>query len=390
MTGWRLPRNEDSRDAVRSCIFARMKPAELSRLRLAAQQLIAPPETTPHDIVARLGAVQSQDWFGGTWGIGMRGRGIDLAAVERAMHDGAILRTHVLRPTWHFVAPADIRWMIALTGPRVMAGMGGRHRQLEIDEATIRRARTVLERVLAGGRTLTRGEIGDAMRAARIDPGGQRLPHLLMVAELEGLLCSGPRKGKQFTWALLEERVAPPPASAPATRDEMLEELARRYFTTRGPATAHDFAWWSGLTVGDARRGAELAGDALARVEIDGVAHWLDASLRDVASTRQTLAHLLPNYDEYFIGHRDRSAMLARLHKAGRDVENVALSGHLLAIDGQVVGHWTRATSARAVVVEASPLLDLPAAQWKAIDLAARALGAFLGVPASVARPVPA
>ena len=369
-----------------------MKPADVARLRLVAQDLVDPPETTPAAVVARLGAVQSQDWFGGTWGIGLRGRSITLADVERAMESGAIIRTHVMRPTWHFVAPADLRWMLALTGPRILGGMPGRHRQLGLDADTLRRSRAILERLLAGGQVRTRGEIGEALRQGGIATDGPRLSHILMVAELEGLTCSGPRQGKQFTWAMLEERV-PPARSAPATRDEMVAELARRYFTTHGPATAHDFAMWSGLTTSDGRRGAEMVGAALARVEVDGVANWMDAALRDNAPSRAPRrAWLLPNYDEYFIGFRDRSAILVALHAAGASLDNVALSGHLLVIDGQVVGGWRRAPEQREgtsrLTVAAQPLVDLPAASWKAIAAATQSLGTFLGAEATVGRPV--
>ena len=359
-----------------------MKPVDVARLRLHAQQLVEPPVVTPAQVVARLGAVQAQDWFGGGWGLGLRGRTTTAAHVERALAEGEILRTHVLRPTWHFVAPADIRWMLALTGARVNAACMTRQRALELDDRTLRRTRAVLERVLAGGRSMTRPELAQAMRDAGVSPDGQRMPHVLMVAEVQGLVCSGPRRGSQFTWALLEERVPPAPADVPADRDAMLVELARRYFTTRGPATPHDFAWWSGLTVGDARRAVAALGPALEQVEIDGVAHWMDAAAQ-VPSSRAPVARLLPNYDEYFIGHRERGAMLARLRAAGGDIANVALSGHLLAIDGQVVGFWARATKAMAVEVE--PLVELTAREWKAVDAAARALGAHLEQPVAVA-----
>jgi Winged helix DNA-binding domain len=367
-----------------------MKPVHVARLRLEAQQLVDPPDSTPAQVVARLGAVQSQDWFGGAWGLGLRGRTTTAAQVERALADGSILRTHVLRPTWHFVAPADIRWMLALTGARIRAACTSRQRWLELDDVTLRRSAAVMQRALAGGRAMTRAELADVLRDAGVRPDGQRMPHVLMDAELDGLLVSGPRRGKQFTWALLEERVPPAPADAPAERDAMLGELARRYFPTRGPATAHDFAWWSGLTVGDARRAADILGDALARVEIDGVAHWTgadaDLSPRPRAGAAP-VAHFLPNYDEYFIGHSERGAMLARVRAAGGDVDNVALSGHLLAVDGQVVAFWTRTTTPKATVVEVTPLVDLSARDRKAVDRAALALGAHLEQPVTVARP---
>jgi hypothetical protein len=356
-----------------------MKHVEIARRRLAAQQLVDPPVATPAEVVARLGAVQAQDYAGAKWALGLRGRGIDDAACERAMAEGAIVRTHVLRPTWHFVARDDLRWLLALTGPRILSGMPGRHRQLGLDDATLKKSRAVLERALAGGRHHTRAELAAVLQRARIATDAQRLPHILMHAELQQVICSGPVRGRQFTWALLDERVSTMPSIA---RDEAVTELARRYYTTHGPATAHDFAWWSGLTVGDGRRGAEALGATLERVEVEGTVYWHDPA---VAPAPAGQVHLLPAYDEQFVGFKDRSQLLERLERAGRTTESRGIFAHTITVDGQFVGSWAKVLKRSRVVVELAPLVPLSKVQRRAMERAAEAYGAFLGVEVDVA-----
>src|SRR5947207_2505805 len=229
-----------------------MPPLDVCRHRLASQHLVKQTLETASEVVRLFGAVQAQDYSGAKWGIGQRTIGANDATIEKQFSDGAILRTHVLRPTWHFVVPADIRWMLALTAPRVKAAMAHYDRKLELDSPVLRRSQKVLTKALTGGKELTRTELAQALTKSGVRADGtQRLAHLVMHAELDGLICSGARRGKQFTYALLEERVAP---AKKLSRDEALVELAHRYFTTRGPATPDDFAWWSGLTRTDAKR----------------------------------------------------------------------------------------------------------------------------------------
>ncbi len=346
--------------------------------RLVNQHLAAPTITTPAELVRALGAVQAQDYSGAKWGIGLRTRGVTDADVERAMTDGSIVRTHVLRPTWHFVAPADIRWMLALTAPRVKAATASYDRKLGLDDSIFRRTNAALTRALRDGTRLTRTELAHALRRARVDATGtQRLAHLVMRAELDGVVCSGGRRGKQFTYALLEERVPP---AAPLDRDEALLELTKRYFATRSPATARDFAWWSGLTVGDATRGIQMAGPSLEREVVGDRAYWVDPSLRARSTTPPT-AHLLPNYDEYFIGFRDRGAIGRRLQSVDLVTGGDALTAYVVAVDGQLVGGWKRALKKKAVVVELRLLTRLTAAEERAVASAAEAYGRFAELP---------
>ena len=299
------------------------------------------------------------------------------ADVESACNAGAIVRTHVLRPTWHFVDPADLRWLLALTGPRVHRMNGYAYRRFELDAAACRRGAKVVSQALSAGTFLTRAEIGTALEAAGLamaEP--HRLAYMIMRLELDAVICSGPRRGKQFTWALLEERV--PPAPVPE-RDASLALLATRYFATRGPATAHDFSWWSGLTVADARRAASAAG--LEQENRNGVTWWHGGggAPRAEAAPR---AHLLPNYDEYFIGFRDRSSIGTRVR--GRTLPSRAFWGHVIIVDGQLVGDWRRELARNRVAIELNLLSRLGAAERNALASAAAAYGAFLELPAAV------
>jgi winged helix DNA-binding protein len=351
---------------------------DIARRRLANQHLMAATLTTPADVVRLLGAVQAQDYGGAKWAVALRTRGAVDGVVEQALTDGSIIRTHVLRPTWHFVTPADVRWMLALTAPRVKAAMAYYDRKLELDDTVFRRSNAAITRALRDGKHRTRAELSQLLRRARIDvTSGQRLGHLVMRAELDGLICSGARRGKQFTYALLEDRV--PPAAA-LDRDEALLELAKRYFTTRSPATANDFAWWSGLTVADATKGIRMAGSHLEREIVDGQTYWFDASQRS-RSKQPLTAHLLPNYDEYFIGFRDRSAIGRRLESSELATGGDAATAHVVVVDGQLVGGWKRTLEKTRVVVQLNLLAHLTAAEERAVASAAEAYGRFLGLP---------
>ena len=220
--------------------------------RLVNQRLVPSSSIQPAEIVAGLAAVQAQDYAAARWAVGQRldpAAQVDDASVQQAFDTGRILRTHVLRPTWHFVVPADIRWLLALSAPRVQQANRGRYRQLDLTPQYLARSERLLEKELMGGRCRTRAELG-----AVLESSGSRLAHTLMHAELQALICSGPRRGKQFTYALLDERAPTDQNLNPA---DPLAELARRYFASRGPATAADFAYWSGQTLTAARRGME-------------------------------------------------------------------------------------------------------------------------------------
>jgi hypothetical protein len=348
---------------------------EVIRRRLTTQFLTTRGPATATEVVRALGAVQAQDYAGAKWALGMRTRGETDADVERQVDEGTILRTHVLRPTWHFVAPEDIRWMLALTGPRVKKSMAYHGRNLEIDAKTVRRSHDAIASALAGGKHLTRTELAEALTRARVkNAKGQRLAHLVMEAELDAVIVSGARREKQATYALLDERVAP---AAPRDRDESLDALARIYFTTRGPATVRDFSWWSGLPIADARRGLEMVRGRLEMRVVNDEHAWFDASVKPKAATS---AHLLPNYDEYFIGYRDRSAVGKRINHTTLVTGGSANITHVVFVDGELVGGWRRLVEKNGVVVALELLSPMTTAEHERIARVLARFGKFLGV----------
>lgn len=346
--------------------------------RLCNQKLTRSDYRSAADVVRWLGAVQAQDYSGAKWALGQRATGVTDADVERAFDAGAILRTHVLRPTWHFVTPAAIRWMLALTAPRVRALMAYYDRKLELTPAIFARSHAVLERALRGGKHLTRAELASALARSRIVAHGQRLGHLVMRAELDALVCSGPRRGKQFTYALLEERV---PSAKPLTRDEALAELTLRYFTSHGPATVRDYVWWSGLTARDAMRAIEMLGPALVSRELDGLTYWL-VPVAAATRVKPRSVYLLPNYDEYGIAYKARGVILdgARPSSGAGATE----FPHLLIVNGKWTGSWKRTLSAKAASVELRPARPLTRDEMREVGTAAARYSRFLGLPVTL------
>jgi hypothetical protein len=357
-----------------------LRPLEIARRRLANQGLIGPPFAAPVDVVRTLGAVQAQDYAGAKWGIALRTANATDADVERALTDGAIVRTHVLRPTWHFVAAEDIRWMLKLTAPRVRAQMASYDRRLELDDKVYARSNALITKALAGGKHLTRLELRDALARGRIEASTQRLGHLMMRAELDGVVCNGVRRGKQATYALVEERL---PRARELSRDEALAELATRYFTTRGPATVQDFSWWSGLSAADARHAIELVKSAFDDDSVDGRTYWFTGD-RPTKNIRG-IAHLLPNYDEYFIGLKDRSAIQQLVKERVVALPGDSFFANLIMLDGQLAGGWTRVVGAKAVRLQLHLEVRIAARHQRALEKQARRHSEFLGLPVAIA-----
>jgi hypothetical protein len=346
--------------------------------RLLNQKLTSTAFRRPEAVVGWLGAVQSQDYTGAKWALGQRTKGAGDADIERAFDDGRILRTHVLRPTWHFVLPADIRWMLALTGPRVNAISASYFRKAGLDEAIFSKSRKIIERALGGGHHLTRAELATLLRRSGIDGDPLRISFLMLRAELDAVVCSGPRRGKQFTYALVDERVPP---VAPLGREASLAELAGRYFTSHGPATVKDYVWWSGLTVKDATMGIDMARPVLVRETIGDLTCW-SAKARAAAPLSGTTAWLLPNYDEYLIAYKDRQLVGSAPGTRKMDPESRDAYAHLLVIDGRLAGIWRRVERSDSVAVSVTPYRTLTRADRRAIEKAAERYGAFLGLPA--------
>ena len=359
-----------------------MTSADIAHQRLHNQHLAGAPLATPEEVVRRLGAVQAQDYLAAQWALGLRLAGARDTDIDQAFTAGTILRTHVMRPTWHFVTPADIRWLLALTAPRVHAANAAIYRRLGMDEALIARSQAALAAALQGGKQLTRAELGTVLEEAGISVREElRLGYFLMRAELDELICSGGRRGKQFTYALLAERA---PKARMLPREEALAELTRRYFTGHGPATLKDYRWWSGLTMADAKAGIELVKADLIQEVIDGQTYWRADSppfARDPVPT----AYLLPNYDEYTIGYAGHDPIFDAQEAQRLDPEGRTYYGHAMLLDGRIAGAWKRTLQKGAVVLTFQPLNPFSDTEQQAVAMAARRYGAFLGLPVILA-----
>lgn len=357
-----------------------LRPSDVVRRRLFVQHLTDPLPTDPVALIRELGAVQAQDYPGAKWALGQRLASITDAQLDALFDRGAFLRTHVLRPTWHIVAPEDIRWMLALTGPRVLQKNRTTSRRLGLDGRTLSRIMTVLQRALEGGRAADRQALRTALARGRLAADDtQRFAYIMMHAELNALVCSGPRQGKHQTHALLDERAAPVPAR---TRDDAVRELTRRYFQSHGPATMQDFTVWSGLTMKDARAGLDANGTALTSATMDGLTWWFPAE--NVNTVRRGSARLLPNFDEYFIGFKHRAPLLQRLHAHERRPVWRELLAHLVVVDGQVCGGWRRTGNAADRVLTLSPVVPLASPERRAVEREAARLARFLERPLEV------
>ena len=322
-----------------------MANSDIVHQRLQNQKLSSSEFKKPADVVRWMGAVQAQDFEGAKWALALRMRSATKVAIEKAFNEGKILRTHLMRPTWHFVVPDDIRWLLQLTAPRVNTKAGPNYRKFELDTATFKRSNKVLTNALRGGKHLTRRDLKTVLNDAGVavdDP--VRLVHVLLRAELDGVICSGPIVGKQLTYALLEERVPP---TKPLQHDEALAQLARRFFTSHGPATLQDFVWWSGLTVADAKRGVAL----------------IDPPVRVTKSTQKFKhsAHFLPAFDEFLVAYKDREQ---------------GMLGPAVIVNGRIAGTWKRTHD----MIDVKPSRTLNNSDRVAITNAAHRYAKFVGL----------
>lgn len=347
-----------------------MTRAEIIHHRMLNQHLVGSGVRTPEEIVAGLGAMQAQEYAMVKWAVALRVPDSTDALIESAVSSGRILRTHVLRPTWHLVTPADIRWMLALTAPRVRVVMAYMDRQLEVDGKLLKRVHRTLVKALEGGRQLSRVAMQATLARAKIDASGPRLAHILIHAELDGLICSGAREAGHFTYALLEERVPP---TQPKDRNDALVELARRYFSARGPATAQDFAWWSGLTVADAKKGMAQLREGFVREAINGIDHLFPTRTHN-RPQRMNRAFLLPDYDELVIGYKDRAAFFASAAPS-----RVTEYNRSVLVDGSIAGSWRPQKLRDGAAIEIATFSAADSKSQRAITSAAEAFGSFLG-----------
>ena len=356
-----------------------MKLAEIARRRLHAQLIAGASAKTPAEAVARLGAVQSQDYGGGKWAVGLRVAGGTEKAVDEAIAARTVVRTWPMRGTLHFVAAPDVRWMLELLTPRVVAGAARRRQELELDDALFLRAEKILLKALQGGRRLSREAVYEILTKGGVKAEGSRGYHILWRLAQEGLLCfAAPDGGKKPTFALLEEWV---PAAKKRDRADALAELAYRYAAGHGPASVADLVWWSGLKVSEAKEGLALAASRLEKATADGIDYWMAPGAGEAPKG----VVLLPGFDEYLLGYRDRAAVIDP-----RFADRVCPGGNgiflpMVVVDGRVEGTWKRVVRKGGITVTACPFTRFSAATVPCLKKAVEVYGRFLGGTAALA-----
>jgi hypothetical protein len=386
--------------------------SDVLRRRLATQRLTGNALSTATDVVRLLECVQSQEYAHALWSLGMRTSGLTLTDVQAEFDSGSFLRTHILRPTWHFVAAEDIRWIQQVTAPRVQKLNQTIYRQHGLDPVALDRGLAIVAEELEGGRYRTRSELGRALADRGLASQGIGLAYIVMHAELEGVLCSGPVRGAQQTYALLDERV---PRAASVAGDTV--ELARRFFFGHGPASVQDLARWSSLTISQCRNALDAMKDQLSCLVVEGVELWFDpvldsfarvASLRadrasspptssslpdertpplappqlggarsgDMRSSRRPRALLIPLYDELTLSYPRINFPQAagHPHPPGAD-----LFVGCVVIAETNVGLWRRTVQGRKMIMEITVAPGVLPTAREILETAAVDLAAFVG-----------
>lgn len=349
-----------------------MDQTQIATCRLQNQQITHPSFALPKEVTAWLGAMQAQDYTHAKWAIGLRLPGSTDASIEDAISRGEIVRTHILRPTWHFVAAADVRWMLALSAPQLKTVMAVYDRQLGLDESLLRRSNTIIRKSLEGGKQLTREELMAELAKSGIVAGSMQAAHIMFQAEVDAVVCNGARRGKQFTYALLDERI---PQGKMLDRPDAIAELARRYFTGHAPATLADFQWWSGLRAADARAGLEAVQPYLVKEVVENQTYWMPADFKPVPTTPPGL-HILPAFDEFLVAYKDRSASLDPSQRVQAITGN-GIFKPVVVVNGRVKGIWKRTFRKDSVLIEKEMFEELTAAEQEAFEEAVRRFEGF-------------
>lgn len=318
-----------------------------------------------------MGCIQAQDYAGSKWAIGCRIKGTTDANIEHLINDGKILRTHILRPTWHLVLPDDIHWMLKLTAPRIKALYKGYHQKLGIDQDLLKRSKTIITRALDENGKMTRAELTLLLKNEKVNTAESRISFLLMDAELDGLICCAGKLGNQFAYTLLNEAGS---NTNLFSREEAIAALAKRYFISRGPATIQDFSWWSGLGITDAKKGVELNKELLTQEIINGNKYWFSSNQERITPDDNSV-HILPPFDEYAVAYKDRSDIL--------DPEfcSEAVFGlkPIIISDGRIIGTWKSTVKKDEISIETNNFSKTGGPFAKAIVSAFKRYGEFTG-----------
>ena len=352
---------------------------DIARYRLVHQQIAATRCKEPADVVSTLGAVQGQDYLGTLWAIGLRLPAATEIDVERAIANRTIVRTWPLRTTLHFVAAADVHWLLELLGPRIISTASLRLKQHGLDSSILTRIQKVLVKSLQGAQ-LTRDEVYAVLKRAKISVEGQRGYHILWRMGVGRVICFGARRGKQPTFTLLEEWA---PRVNRLDQEAALAELAWRYFNGHGPATLQDFAWWSGLKMSDAKSGLTMVSSRLPSLTINEKVYWMSSETPSLGGTAPVV-YLLPGFDEYLLGYRDRTASLDPAVAQKIQPGSNGIFSSTIVIDGKVVGTWKRELTKKAVKISTSPFRTLSKAEMRGVEVASKRYCEFLGVQGEI------
>lgn len=349
------------------------KDNQISNIRLLSQQITDPQLKTPAELVRWMGAIQAQDYIMSKWAIGLRLKSSSEKNIEEAIDKGEILRTHVLRPTWHFVSPDDIYWMTKLTAAKIKTSLRSRHKQLEITDSILKKTLGIIEKEMADGVSLTRNELALKFHEKGIKTDENRLSHILFCAEFEGVICSGPIKENRPAYSLLSYRV---PERKDLGREESLAELAKRYFTSHAPATIQDFSWWSNLSLTEIRRAVDSIKSEFTTEETDTGKYLLPGSFSWNKNPKSSV-HLLPAYDEFLISYRDRSHSLHATHNK-KTISSNGIFFPIVVISGQVAGLWQRSVQKNRLIVSVNTFQEQGKTIKKQIEKKAAEYGKFL------------
>lgn len=355
-----------------------MPATHIAHHRMHNQQIASGGITTPKELINHMGAMQAQEFNHAKWAVGLRLPDFTEKQVEDAFNRGEILRTHLMRPTWHFVSPEDIYWLVALSAKQIKSAMKARNRQLELTEEVFKTSQEVIIKALEGNRHLTRDELSGFLNAAGISTKEQRLPHILMEAEIDRVICSGPMKGKKQTYALLEERV---PNKIELTTDEALALLAKKYFTSHGPATIADFTWCSGLPVNQARKAVALNNNHLLSETINDETYWFAENHTIIPQPDS--AFLLPAFDEYLVSYKNREAAISGDDHA-KAVSKNGIFWPILVVNGKISGMWKKTVKKDLLIVEIDHFRPHSAREKKLVEKAANAYGMYCGQKVSI------
>lgn len=310
---------------------------EIAHQRLVSQKLYKTTKSSPQEIVHHLGAMQAQDYAMAKWAIGSRCDSSE-KDIEEAINSAQIIRTHILRPTWHFVSAEDIYWMLDLSAPQVKRFTVSAAKKYGYDTKKLDQINVQIEKFLSGNNHLTRDEIMQELNIKKSSSEDFLSAAIMMNAELDGLVCNGNMKGKQITYALLEERVTKP--TSKLTRDESLAKLAKRYFESHGPATVLDFSWWSGFPPTICQNTINAIKLQLNSVEIEGQTYWFGNQIPCENHFRESV-HFLAAFDEILISYKTREASIL-LENQSKAFTNNGIFKPIILENGKVIGTWKR------------------------------------------------